>query len=53
MRKAVKIIFIGLVLLAGVATTATLTLSDSSNISKGVVQMACITCGNDVDDGGG
>ena len=51
MSKLGKILVIGLVLLAGVATTASLTLSDSNNSE--FVQMACEGCANDVGDGGG
>lgn len=49
MSKLAKILVIGLILLAGVATTTTLTLADSD--SSGIVQLACGTCGDDVDGG--
>ena len=51
MSKLGKILVIGLVLLAGVATTASLTLSDNNNSE--LVQMACEGCEGDVEDGGG
>jgi len=52
MSKLGKILVIGLVLLAGAATTASLTLSDSNN-SELMQQMACEGCESAVGDGGG